>query len=143
MEENFIKLLDALETKSLAYIFKGIMESQGVRKYDGRRKDNTNTYYADGRCDNWNRVFCIYYKDSTEPGEEDLEITLRKKSGYYLIVERENKRAIEVTWSIKTNGIEVSSYDKELLNEILKDHKNLFNVMFNLIGGCSNETNII
>lgn len=133
MEKKFIELLDALETKSLAYIFKGIMESQKIRKYDGRRRDNTNTYYADGRCDNWNRVFCIYYKDSTEPGEEDLEITLRKRAGYYLIVERKNKRAVEVTWSIKANGIVVSTYDEELLNEILKDHKKLFETLFKLV----------
>lgn len=133
MEKKFIKLLDALETKSLAYIFKGIMENKKIRKYDGRRKDNTNTYYADGRCDNWNRVFCIYYKDSTEPGEEDLEITLRKRAGYYLIVERKNKRAVEVTWSLKANGIVISTYDEELLNEILKDHKELFESLFKLV----------
>ena len=133
MKEKFIKLLDVLETKSLSYIFKSVMECKRIKKYDGRRKDNTNTYYADGKCDNWNRVFCIYYKDSTDPGEEDLEITLRKRAGYYLIVERKNKRAIEVTWSLKENGIVVSTYDEELLNEILRDHKDLFDMLFNLV----------
>ncbi|MEX0081627.1 zinc ribbon domain-containing protein [Clostridium butyricum] len=133
MKEKLIKLLDALETKSLAYIFKGVMESQGVRKYDGRRKDNTNTYYAEGKCDNWNRVFCIYYKDSTDPGEEDLEITLRKRSGYYLIIERKNKRAVEVTWSLKENGVVISTYDEKLFGEILKDNKGLFDSLFKLV----------
>ncbi|MBN1050291.1 MULTISPECIES: zinc ribbon domain-containing protein [Clostridium] len=143
MEDKLIKLIDILETKSLAYIFKGCMESQGIRKYDGRKKDNNNSYYADGKCDNWNRVFCIYYKDSTTPGEEDLEITLRKRAGYYLIIERKSKRAVEVEWSSKEGKVILSKYDENLFNEIIKDHKNLFNVMFNLIGGCSNETNII
>lgn len=133
MEEKLIKLLDVLETKSLAYIFKSVMERQGIRKYDGRKKDNTNTYYADGKCDNWNRVFCIYYKDSTKPGEENLEITLRKRAGYYLIIERKEERTVEVTWSAKQGKVILLTYNEKLFDEILKDHKILFDLLFKLI----------
>ncbi|WP_455796442.1 hypothetical protein [Clostridium butyricum] len=44
-----------------------------------------------------------------------------------------NKRAVEVTWSLKENGVVISTYDEKLFGEILKDHKGLFDSLFKLV----------
>jgi len=120
MIEKLIKLWKTYETKQLANVFEQYMKSIGVKKYDSRRKDNSNTYLIDGKSTNWNRVQCYYHKDSQKYGEEDLLIALRKRAGNYLIIGRPSNRAFEIDYS----GIK--HYDKVLLNEIIKEHKPLF-----------------
>jgi hypothetical protein len=124
MKENFIKLWKSCETKHLAKIFEYYMKGNGVRKYDAQRKDNSNTYLIDGQSTNWNRVQCYYNKDSTKYGEEDLLIVLRKRAGDYLIIGRKSERAFEVDYS------SIRHFDENLLNEIVKDHKALFDALF-------------
>ena len=98
-----------LETKEVANIFKIYMEGLHARKYNERRKDNSN------------RVECYYHKENdTEVGHEDLRFILRKRQGKYLIVERNGKRAFEISYG------NVISHDKELLAEIARDHGVLF-----------------
>lgn len=48
MEGKLIKLWEMLNTKQLANIFEQYMKNKGIRKYDGRRKSNCNTYMIDG-----------------------------------------------------------------------------------------------
>lgn len=120
MIEKLIKLWKTYETKQLANVFEQYMKSIGVKKYDSRRKDNSNTYLIDGKSTNWNRVQCYYHKNSQKYGEEDLLIALRKRAGNYLIIGRQSNRAFEIDYS----GIK--HYDEALLNEIIKEHKPLF-----------------
>lgn len=120
MIDKLIKLWKTYETKQLANVFEQYMKSIGVKKYDSRRKDNSNTYLIDGKSTNWNRVQCYYHKDSQKYGEEDLLIALRKRAGNYLIIGRQSNRAFEIDYS----GIK--HYDEVLLNEIIKEHKPLF-----------------
>lgn len=127
LKEELTKVYKSCETKQLAAIFKEYMKSIGVRKYDGRRKDNSNTYMIDGNSTNWNRVQCFYYKDSIRYEDRTLLIVLRKRAGNYFIVEKECERAFEVDYS----GIR--HYDKTLLNDIIKDHKPLFDSLLKVI----------
>lgn len=123
MKDMLFKLLEKCETKQLASIFEDYMKSIGVKKLDRRRKDNANTYSIHGDCTNWNRVECYYHKDSAEYSKENLDITLRKRAGYYLIVGRDGERAFERSYD------SVVHYDEKLLDEIVKDHKPLFDVL--------------
>lgn len=115
MKNVLIKVLKQCETKELANIFESYIKSIGVKKLDRRRKNNSNTYSIYGDCTNWNRVECYYYKNSTEYGQQNLDITLRKRAGYYLIVAKNGIRAFECSWDNK-----IIHYNEELLNEINK-----------------------
>ena len=81
MQEKLTKLWKTCETKQLAKIFKKYMDGLEVQKWDSRRKDNRNAYYAEGKSDNWNRVTCYQYKESGIYANENLSIVLRKTSG--------------------------------------------------------------
>ncbi|NFH74175.1 zinc ribbon domain-containing protein [Clostridium botulinum] len=117
------KILDAYDTKELARVFVEYMISIGVKKLDRRKKDKRNTYSVHGDCTNWNRVECYYHKDSTEYCSEDLDITLRKRAGYYLIIGRKGERAFERSYD------SIVHYDEKLFNEIVQDHKKLFQMI--------------
>ena len=127
MKDALFKLLDQCETKQLAYIFQTYMKSIGVKKRDNRRKNNVNTYSIHGDCERWNRVECYYHKDSSEYSKVDLDITLRKRAGYYLIIGRKDKRAFERSYD------SIVYYDEKLLNEIVKDHKPLFDMLASVV----------
>lgn len=117
------KILDAYETKELARVFVEYMLSIGVKRLDRRRKSRNNTYSVHGDCTNWNRVECYYHKDSDKYCSEDLDITLRKRAGYYLIIARKGERAFERSYD------EIVNYDEKLFNEIVQDHKKLFQMI--------------
>lgn len=125
--EKLINIWKFCETKQLAKIFEEYMKSIGVREYDPRRKDNDNTYMIDGKSTNWNRVQCYYHKDSHKYCEENLLLVLRKRAGGYFIIQRKENRAFEVDYS----GIR--HYDEVLLNEIIEEHKPLFDTLFEKI----------
>lgn len=123
MKDRLTTLWKMGETKGVAHIFEEYMKVQGVRKIDGRRRDNSNTYMIDGKSTSWNRVECYYHKDSEEFAEEDLLIVLRKRAGSYLIIARKGVRAFEVDYG----GIK--HYDEKLLKDIMEDHKALFDAL--------------
>lgn len=127
MKEKLIEVWKSCKTKQLATVFENYMKSIGVRKHDDRRNDNTNTYMIDGNSTGWNRVQCYYHKDSEKYAEENLLIVLRKKAGDYFIIERKGERAFEVDYS----GIR--HYEEELLNEIVREHKPLFDTLLKII----------
>ncbi len=126
-KDILFELLQKCETNQLANIFENYMKSIGVKKLDRRRKDNANTYSIYGDCTNWNRVECYYYKDSTEYSEEDLDITLRKRAGYYLIIGRKGEVAFERSYD------SVVHYDEKLLDEIIKEHRPLFDELIKIV----------
>jgi hypothetical protein len=126
-----VKLKDVWEkcgTRQMAKIFEEYMASIGVKKYDPRRNNNHGTCLIDGKSTNWNRVQCHYYKDSTMYCEEDLLLVLRKKAGDYFIIQRGEVRAFEC------DHRGVINYDESLLNEIVKDHKPLFDTLLSIAG---------
>ena len=125
MKDKLINVLKKCETKQLANIFKKYMESKAIRKIDRRRKDNSISYLVAVEETSWNRVECYYNNGSEKYSEEDLLIVLRKRSGYYLIVERNGVRAFEYDYELK-------HYDEALLNEIYSDHKELFDSLFSM-----------
>ncbi|EJT5919105.1 zinc ribbon domain-containing protein [Clostridium perfringens] len=128
MKDKLLKIWQLSNTKQFAGIFEEYMKELGVRKYDGRRKDNSNSYLIDAKSTGWNRVQCFYHKDSTEYGEENLLVVLRKEAGNYFIIQRKGERAFESDYS----GIR--HYDEELMKEILGEHRILFDKFFEAIG---------
>lgn len=128
MKEKLTEVWKSCETKQLAKAFEDYMKSIGARKFDRRRKDNTNTYMIDGNGTGWNRVQCYYHKDSEKYTEEDLLIVLRKRSGDYFIVARKGERAFEVDYS----GIR--HYEEKLLSKIVEEHRHLFDSLNGIIG---------
>lgn len=127
MEEKLIKLVKVLETRQLANIFKSYMEEKDINKFDGRKKDNRNTYFIYGKDEYWDRVFCIYYKDKEQ---SDIEIILRKRSGLYLII----KHGARIVFESNFNGSRINTYfDKLLFNKIYTDHMELFEELFKVV----------
>lgn len=124
MKEKLTQLWERCDTKLLADIFETYMKNLSIKKYDGRKKDNTNTYDIDGDSTIWARVQCYYYTDSTEYQKENLLLVLRKEAGDYFLIQRKNKRAFEIDYG----GLKC--YNEELLNEILNEHKILFDNLF-------------
>jgi hypothetical protein len=122
-KDEIFKILDSYDTKELAEVFENYMKRIGIRKLDRRRKDKTNTYSIHGDCTSWNRAECYYHKDSLEYSKEDLDITMRKRAGYYLIIGRKGNRAFERSYN------KIVRYDEKLFNEIIQDHKILFEML--------------
>jgi hypothetical protein len=129
--EKLTKVWEKFGTMELALLFEGYMKSIGAKKVDERKKDNRNTYAIDGESTGWNRVQCYYHTDSTKYCEENLLLVLRKKAGDYFIIQRKEYRAFEVDY----RGVQ--NYDENLMNEIIKDHKPLFDTLFKEAGCCS------
>lgn len=127
MVDKLTQFWKTCTTKQLAMIFEEYMKSLGVKKWDARRKDNFNTYMIDGKSTGWNRVQCYYHKDSEKYCEENLLLVLRKEAGNYFIIQRKEDRAFEVDYS----GIR--HYDEKLLNEIMEEHKPLFETMLSIV----------
>lgn len=113
------------KTKQLAKIFEDYMKSIGAEK-SKVQDDKINTYLIDGKSTNWNRIQCYYRKDSAKFWDCDLVLVLRKEAGDYFIIEKKTKRAFEVDYS------GVRNYDEALLNEIMQEHKALFDILLQL-----------
>ena len=102
------------------------MQSIGARKVDGRRKDNSNTYIIDGDDTNWNRVSCYYYKENNLTyGQESFEIVMRKRSGYYLLIEQQDTRPFE------TDGKHILHYDEKLMKQLINEYSGFFELLEN------------
>lgn len=131
IEEILKQYYETYDTKDLALLFENYMREIGAKRLDRRRKDTSNTYQIDGDSTNWNRVECYYYKNSGDwqiYGKFDFCITMRKRSGSYLLIEvgspsGDIKRPYEISYG------KVISYDKELMEVLIKRHPKLFAMM--------------
>lgn len=131
IEEILKHCYEKYDTKDLALLFENYMREIGANRLDRRRKDTSNTYQIDGDSTNWNRVECYYYKNSGDYqryGKFDFCITLRKRSGSYLLIEvgspnEDIKRPYEISYG------KVIKYDKGLMEDLIKRHPKLFAMM--------------
>lgn len=134
VEEILKQYYETHDTRDLALLFETYMKELGATKLDRRKKDTSNTYTIDGDSTHWNRVECYYYKNSDdwkEYGKFNFCITLRKRSGNYLLIEMGSpdgdiKRPYEISYG------KVLSYDKVLMKELIKQHPKLFAMMCSL-----------
>ncbi len=131
IEENLEKYYRTKDTKDLAALFERYMAEIGARKLDCRRKDTSNTYQVDGNSTGWNRVSCYYYRNSGDHqqyGKYELCIVFRKRAGDYLLIETGNSnRDIQRPYEISCG--KVIHYEKELMEELIKQHPKLFAMM--------------
>lgn len=131
IEEILKQCYETCDTKDLALLFESYMKEMGAKKLDRRRKDTSNTYWIEGNSTGWNRVECYYYKNSGDwekYGKFEFCITLRKRSGSYLLIEvgspsGDIKRPYEISYG------EVVHYNKDLLEDLIKRHPKLFAMM--------------
>lgn len=116
---------------SLEHTFETYCERNGIRKYDGRMKDNDDTYQI-GR-EGAARVECVIYgkskgEDRAIDRETKLQIVLRKIGGEYLIITDKRigveKRAVEVMMPDK-----VLNYQPERVRALMRAYKGLFDMM--------------
>lgn len=134
VEEILKQYYEVYDTRDLALLFEAYMKELGATKLDRRKKDTSNTYIIDGDSTHWNRVECYYYKNSDdwkEYGKFNFCITLRKRSGDYLLIEigspdGDIKRPYEISYD------KVLRYDKALMKELIKQHPKLFAMMCSL-----------
>ncbi len=126
--ENYYRTKDA---KDLANLFERYMHEIGARKLDRRRKDTSNTYQIDGDSTNWNRVECYYYRnngDWQKYGEFEFCITLRKRSGSYLLIEVGNPNC-EIERPYEISYGRMVHHNKDLLTKLAEMHPKLFGMM--------------
>jgi hypothetical protein len=123
MVSKLTSVWDKCKTKQLAKIFEDYALSLGYVKWDCRKKDNSTSYYIDGKSENWHRTHFMLTTDN----KRDFIIVLRKKAGSYFIIQKEAKRAFEVDY----NGI--INHDEPLLNQIIEKHKSFFNKLFEIL----------
>lgn len=127
MKDKLIGLIDKLETRQLANIFKYYMEENNIRKFDNRRKDNSNTYFTYGKDEGWDRVYCIYCNDKDV---NDIEIVFRKRAGLYLTIKRGSRAILDHYF----NGVRFNTYyDEILFNKLYEDYKGFFDELFKLL----------
>lgn len=127
MKDKLIKLIDVLETKQLATIFTTYMKEKNIKKFDGRRKENSNTYFVYGKDEGWDRVYCIYYNNIDV---NDIDIVFRKRAGRYLVIKRGLETVFEHSYGQTVFNIH---YNEFLFNKMYEENKSLFNELFKLL----------
>ena len=84
-------------------------------------KNNKIYYYSEYDSKRRARTICRFKDDLHE-----LNITLRKKAGYYFIIELDRKRIFECEPNILVN-------EKEKMNYVLEKYSELFDKIFSLL----------
>lgn len=117
--------LKYLETKEVASIFEQYMESIGAKPLNSKNEGLKNTFLIDGKSTNWNRVECFHYNtNDTKFGSERLDFTMRKRAGYYLLLQRGDNRFFE------TDGSESFRWnDETTLNKVVAEYNGLFDLL--------------
>lgn len=120
LKDKLVGFYRTWTTRKLAKAFSEYAKSLGLRKWDGRRNDNSNTFFTEGKDEGWDRVICSIV--DPEKKEQHIQIVLRKYS--YLLIQVGEKRIFE--YDSKKDLIEC---DDEMLKEAMKNHKALFDVL--------------
>ena len=97
-ENNFIQVLNTISTTKLRKTFDKYVEEKGFEKWN-YGKNNGTYFYSEYDCKRRLRTICRF-KDNLH----ELNISLRKKAGYYLIIELDRKRIFECDPNILVNG---------------------------------------
>ena len=119
-ENKFIKILKTISTTKLRTTFDEYVKGKGFKKWN-YGKENKMYYCSEYDCKRRLRTICRFKDDLHE-----LNITLRKKSGYYLIIELDRKRIFECDPDILVN-------EKEKMKYVLERYGDLFEKIFNLL----------
>ena len=119
-ENNFIQILKTISTTKLRTTFDEYVKGKGFKKWN-YGKENEMYYCSEYDCKRRLRTICRFKDDLHE-----LNITLRKKSGYYLIIELDRKRIFECDPDILVN-------EKEKMKYVLERYGDLFEKIFNLL----------
>lgn len=119
--EAFQKLLKTMSTTKLRKIVDEYASSKGFSKWNYKEKNPKNWYYSEFDCKRRLRAICRF-----NDGKHELNIALRKKAGYYFIIELDRKRIFECDPNVLVD-------DKEMVEYVLKEYKELFD---NLIREC-------
>lgn len=120
IQEKLLKIYFNCSTRKFEKVFSEYAESRNISKWDGRKKDNSNSYYAGGEDEYWDRVICNIYLPKNE--ELSLHMVLRKNSYFFITSRDETIFEYDRREGIKT-------YEEEKLNKTLELHRKLFNML--------------
>lgn len=119
-----------LDSKSVTYLAENFGkwgDRYGYRSYNGRRKDNRNTYSVAGKCYEWHKVECeLYGEDQNHP---KLMIIMRKEAGLYLIITYEDRHIIEMDYNGKDGEFRVLRDDEDAMWQAYAEYRTLFDML--------------
>lgn len=110
------QLQDVLKTKSTTFVRKNFdvyCKTLQYPKYKYKDKQE-NWYYSNFDCKRRLRTICRLFD-----GEHDLNVSLRKKAGYYFLIEYDRHRIFECTPNIIV-------LKQEILDVVLDKYKEFF-----------------
>ena len=113
------KLQNILKNKSTTFVRKILDKyciDNGFIKWN-YKKEPCKWYLSQYDCKRRLRTICRFYD-----GEHELNISLRKKAGYYFIIEYDRKRIFECV-------PEVIVLDAEMLDMVVERYKDLFDLL--------------
>ena len=116
---KFQLILKQMSTTKLRKIVDEYASLKKFPKWTYKEKNQKIFYYSEFDCRRRLRTICSF-----NDGKHEINIALRKKAGYYFIIELDRIRIFECEPEILVN-------DEEKVNYILKEHSELFNALFN------------
>lgn len=122
--EQCRSVLRNYEPEDLILTFLSYCRKEGIRKYDGRRNDNSNTYWVGDGCYRGNKCELAIYNANPRPewGDSKLYLVMRKRNGipYFIIATHNGDRIVEI-------GLDtVWCFDGDRLRTFIRDYKPLF-----------------
>lgn len=117
MEINCLQdVLKNKNTTAFRRIFDNYCKNLGIPKKD-YRKEQEKSFYSDFDCKGRHRTICIL-----RDGEHEITFALRRKAGYYFLIECDRKRIFEC-------DPDVTELDKEELDLVVEKYKDLFELL--------------
>ena len=114
--EQFQKILKTKSTTFVRTICEKYCLQKGYQKWN-RNPQAEKWYYTQYDCKRRLRTICRFFD-----GEHELNITLRKKAGYYFLIEYDRHRIFECDTNILV-------HDEEVLKMVTEKYKDLFNLL--------------
>lgn len=119
--EKFQLILKEMSTTKLRKIVDEYATHKELPKWNYKEKEQKIFYYSEFDCRRRLRTICRFHD-----GKHEINIALRKKAGYYFIIELDRIRIFECEPNVLVN-------DEEKVNYVLNEYGELFNMLFNTL----------
>ncbi len=116
--EKFQMILKDMSTTKLRKIVDEYANHKGFPRWTYKEKNQKLFYYSEFDCRRRLRTICRFHD-----GKHEVNIALRKKAGYYFILELDRVRIFECEPKVLVNDEEKCSY-------VLKEYRELFEKLF-------------
>lgn len=116
--EKFQLILKEMSTTKLRKIIDEYSTSKELPKWTYKEKNQKIFYYSEFDCRRRLRTICRFHD-----GKHEINIALRKKAGYYFIIELDRVRILECEPEVLVNK-------QEKVNYVIKEYSELFDMLF-------------